>query len=307
LPVLGNASQKFQPIKPGELVAPLAITATASDEPDYGLDINLFDDSPSEWGKLYGFGTMPFGNPVLPYASQAPFHMGFMHESRVLYAAAPFIKRTFPQLRVYQYSTLASLAFRTGHPYWGWRFGGLALHYVQDLTQPYHATVSPGDSTLKMLAVNAMAMAGLSGMKNDMVTLLSNRHLALEKYQSELLLNAAVAKQDNPIDQALRNTDKDGSYPEWHDLYLRYVVSAQAANYASKTAQTLVGSMPEGFVSDPAFDFGLNEDKVTMVKELASAPPEARARLDALIAELLGNFGAHSRNTLRGILKASKR
>ncbi|CAM8652353.1 hypothetical protein MCEMSEM22_01644 [Comamonadaceae bacterium] len=307
LPMLGNASQKFQPLKAGDTVAALAVVASAADEPDYGLDINLFEDSPSEWGKMYGFGTLPFGNPLLVYGSQAPFHMGFMHENKVLYTAAPFIKRTFPQLRVYQYSTLASLAFRTGHPYWGWRFAGLALHYLQDLTQPYHASLSPGDSTLKLLAVNAMAMAGLSGMKNNMVTLLSNRHLALEKYQAEVLLNSALAKQDTPIDHALRNLEKDSSYPEWHDLYLRNVVSAQAAGYGPKIAQTLVDSMPESFVSDPSFDFGANEEKVTMVKEMAKAQPEAKSRLDALVAELLSNFGAHSRNAVRGILKASHR
>ncbi|MDH4448964.1 MAG: hypothetical protein QE265_00020 [Rhodoferax sp.] len=307
LPMASNASQKFQPLKAGDMVAPLAVVASASDEPDYGLDIHLFEDSPSEWGKMYGLGTLPFGNPLLPYSSQAPFHMGFMHESKVLYAAAPFIKRTFPLLRVYQYSTLASLAFRTGHPYWGWRFTGLALHYVQDLTQPYHAALSPGEPTLKLLAINAMAMAGFSGLKNNMVTLLSNRHLALEKYQNELLLNSAVAKQDTVLDHALRNVDKDANYPEWYDLYVRNVVSAQAAGYGHRLAQTLVDSMPSGFVSDPAFDFGANEDKVTLVKELANAQPEAKVRLDALVADLLSNFGSHSRNAVRGVLKATNR
>ncbi len=307
LPMPANASQKFQPVKSGESLSALAVVATAVDEPDYGLDINLWEDSPSEWGKLYGFGTLPFGNPVLPYSTQAPFHMGFMHESKVLYTAAPFLKRTFPQLRVYQYSTLASLAFRTGHPYWGWRFTGLALHYVEDLTQPYHASLAPGDSTLKLLVANAMAMAGFAGMKNDMVVLLSNRHLALEKYQAELLLNSALAKQDSPIDQALRHADKDSTYPEWYDLYLRNVVAFQAAGYGAKLAQTLTTAIPAGFVSDPTFDFGTQEDKITLVKELASVQPEARTRLDTLVAELLTNFGAHSRNAIRGILKASNR
>jgi hypothetical protein len=307
LPMLGNASQKFQPLKAGEQVSALAVVSSAADEPDYGLDINLWEDSPSEWGKQYGFGPLPFGNPILPYSTQAPFHMGFMHESKLLYAAAPFIKRTFPQLRVYQFSTLASLAFRTGHPYWGWRFTGMSLHYLQDLTQPYHATVAPGDSTLKLLAVNAMAMAGLASMKNDMVTLLSNRHLALEKYQSEVLLNAALARQDTPIDRALRQTDKDAAYPAWHDLYVRNVVSAQAAAYGNRVAQTVVDSIPGGFVSDPSYDFGANEEKVTLIKELVNTPPEARTRLETLVAELLSNFGAHSRNAVRGILKASNR
>lgn len=307
LPMAANASQRFQPLKPGESVSALAVVSSAADEPDYGLDINLFEDSPSEWGKLYGFGTLPFGNPLLAYSTQAPFHMGFMHENRVLYAAAPFIKRTFPQLRVYQYTTLAALAFRTGHSYWGWRFTGLALHYLQDLTQPYHASLAPGDSTLKLLAINAASMAGMGGMRKDMVTLLSNRHLALEKYQSELMLNAALAKQDTFIDQALRNAGKDSSYPEWNDFYLRDVVSAQAAALGPQLAEALVASMPGRLVSDPAFDFGANEEKITLIKEMAQVQPEALARLNALLAELLGNFGAHSRNTIRGVLKASNR
>ena len=299
------ATHKFVAIKPGEPVAPLMVLASASDEPDYGLDINLWEDSPSDWGKVYGFGTLPFGNPALSYSTQAPFHMGFMHESRILYAAAPFIKRTFPLLRSYQYSTLSALAFRTGHPYWGWRFAGLSLHYLQDLTQPYHASLAPGDSLVKLLGANALAMAGLPGIKNDMIVLLSNRHLALEKYQTELLKNAANEKQDTAIEKALRNTDKDRSYPEWSDRYLRDVVSVQSARYGTQLAQTLVASMPPGFVSDPEFDFGVKEGAINLSTELAKRDPADRARLEAAIAELLANFGAHSRNAVRGILKAS--
>ncbi|MBC7919424.1 MAG: phospholipase [Rhodoferax sp.] len=305
LPMHGNASQKFQPIKPGDLVSPLSVVASASDEPDYGLDINLWEDSRSEWGKRYGFGKQPFGNPVLPFSTQAPFHMSFMHENSVLYAAAPFIKRTFPRLRSYQYSTLASLAFRTGHPYWGWRFTGLSLHYLQDLTQPYHASLSPGDSTLKLLAVNALAMVGMEGMKNDMIVLLSNRHLALEKYQAEVLFNSAMAKEDTPMDVALRRADKDASYPEWNDRYLRDVVAAQAVSFGPRLVQTLVSTLPAGYVSNPGFDFGLQEESISLVKELSVNAPDSRANLDAIVADLLANFGAHSRNAVRGILKAS--
>lgn len=305
LPVLGNASQKFQPIKAGDMVSPLTVLASATDEPDYGLDINLWEDSPSEWGKRYGFGKQPFGNPVLPFSTQAPFHMSFMHESSVLYAAAPFIKRTYPRLRSYQYSTLASLAFRTGHPYWGWRFTGLSLHYLQDLTQPYHATLAPGDSTLKLLAANALAMVGMESMKNDMIVLLSNRHLALEKYQNEILFNSAFAKQDTPVDVALRRSDKDASYPEWNERYLRDVVAAQAVSFGPRLVQTIVSAMPVGFVSNPSFDFGVQEEGITMVKELANANADSRANLDSVVADLMANFGAHSRNAVRGILKAS--
>jgi hypothetical protein len=305
LPEPLNSGYRFAALRAGDAVAPLAVLASASDEPDYGLDINLWQDSPSEWGKQYGFGNQPFGNPALSFSTQAPFHMGFMHESRILYAAAPFIKRTFPLLRSYQYSTLAALAFRTNHPYWGWRFAGLAMHYVQDLTQPYHASLAPGDSLGKLMGANVLAMMGMPGLKNDMIVLLSNRHLALEKYQSELLRNAATQKQETAIEKALRNTDKDRSYSEWNDRYLRDVVSVQSANFGAQLVQIIVAAMPPGLVSDPSFDFGTKEDTITMVQELSSRNPADRAKLDAAVAELLGNFGAHSRNAMRGILKAS--
>lgn len=305
LPEPKNSSQKFVALKAGERVAALSVVASAADEPDYGLDINLWDDSPSAWGKTYGFGTLPFGNPALSFSTQAPFHMAFMHESRVLYLAAPFLKRTFPRLRTYQYSTLAALAFRTGHPYWGWRFTGLALHYLQDLTQPYHSRVAPADSTAKLLWANALAMAGMHSMKDDMIVLLSNRHLALEKYQSELLENDAHAQQDTAIEKALRNMDKDARYPEWSEQYLRDVVSPQAAVAGPQLVRTLVAAMPAEYVSNPAFDFGTKEDTINLVAELAKTDPAPRVKLDAAIAELLANFGAHSRNAVRGILKAS--
>ena len=303
LPQEANSTYRYQALRPGEMVSALAVLASASDEPDYGLDINLWDDSPSEWGKRYGFGSLPFGNPSLPYATQAPFHMGFYHESRVLYLAAPFIKRTFPLLRIYQFSTLSALAFRTGHTYWGWRFAGLALHYLQDLTQPYHASLAPGHSTTGLLWINLLAMAGASGKKNDTVVLLSNRHLALEKYQVELLQRAARNKQDTSIEAALRNMGKDGSYPAWSDRYVRDVVAAQAAAYGPQVVSTLESSMPAAFISDPSFDFGVKESEIDLTSELAKRDPEDRNRLEAMIAELLGNFGAHSRTAVRGILK----
>ncbi len=304
LPEVANSTYRYVALKSGDQVPVLTVLASASDEPDYGMDINLWEDSPSDWGKVYGFSSQPFGNPALSYSTQAPFHMGFMHESKVLYLAAPFIKRTFPLLRSHQFTSLAELAFRTGHPYWGWRFAGLSLHYLQDLTQPYHASLAPGDSTFKLLAANALAMAGMSGMKDGMVVLLSNRHLALEKYQTELLQTAAQKKQDTAIEKALRNLERDTNYPEWNDRYVRDTVAAQSARSGEQLAKTLVATMPEAFVNDPAFDFGVKEAGINLVAELAKRDANDRALLDALIAELLGNFGAHSRNAIRGILKA---
>lgn len=305
LPEQPNDTQVFVAIQAGNKVAPLAVVASAADEPDYGMDINLWEDSPSEWGKVYGFGALPFGNPALYFSTQAPFHMGFYHEDRVIYMAAPFIQKTFPLWRAHQYSTLAALAFRSGHNYWGWRFTGLALHYVEDLTQPYHANLSPGNSSIKLIGINLLAMAGLPRWKNEMIVLLSNRHLALEKYQSQLISNAAVARRETAIEQALRNGDKDASYPPWSDLYARDVVSRQSHAYGSKLTNILLNVVPAVYVSDPAFDFGVKEPGIDLVAALDQQDPAKRAKLDQALAELLGNFGAHSRNLIRGVIKAS--
>ena len=299
-----NTSTRFVALRPGQPVSPLAVVATATQEPDFGLDINLFEDSPSEWGKAYGFGKLPFGNPAVNFSTQAPFHMGFYHQDRVLYMAAPFLKRTFPALRAYQYATLAALAFRTGHPYWGWRFAGMSLHYVQDLTQPYHASLAPGQGTAKLIGINTLAMVGFPKAKKEMVTLLSNQHLALEKYQAELVLAAALAHQDTPVIQALRDASKDARYPAWTTLYPRDVVAAEAASHADALVAVLLDAMPAAYVSDPAFDLGASDAKISLSAEMAKQPQPKRAALDASIAELLGHFGAHSRNALRAILVA---
>ena len=305
LPEPPHSTITFIALKPGDKVDALTVLASACDEPDYGLDINLWSDSPSDWGKVYGFGPLPFGNPALSYSTQAPFHMGFFHESSLLYKAAPFLTRTYPELRFYQFSSLAELAFRTGHDYWGWRFTGMALHYLEDLTQPYHASLAPGVSTAHLLGVNLLSILGLPGMKDDTVVLLSNRHLALEKYQLERLTENARNRSDSALERALHDSAKDASYPDWSSSYLRDVVSAQAAGYGAQLAQILVSAMPPGYVSDPRFDFGAKESGIELTSQMGPADAPARLRLETMVAELLGNFGAHSRNAVRGILKAA--
>lgn len=306
LPVTPNTALSFYPLKEGDSVAPLTVLATGSDEPDLGLDINLWEDSPSPWGKQMNFGKLPFGNPLLPYSTQAPFHMGFYHESKLIYLAAGYIKHTLPLLRSYQYTTLSELAFRTGHPYWGWRFAGMSLHYVQDLTQPFHASLSPGNGSIKLIGISVLAMMGDGVYKDNMVTLLSNRHLVLEYYQSNLMRANAMTKTDTVIENALHDMNHDKDYPAWSDTYVRDVSSAQAANAGPELVGTLLQTMPKDYVDDPAFDYGTKADNIDITGEVSRASSAAdQQRIQKAIAQLLGNFGAHSRNAVRAILKES--
>lgn len=296
-----GATQRFVALQPGEAVAPLAVLASACDEPDYGHDLNLFDDNPGRPTPGYGFGKQPFGNAAVAIGSQAPFHMGFFHQGGVFNTLAPSFARTFAELRVQQYSGLAVLAWQTGHAYWGWRFAGMALHHVEDLTQPYHASAAPGATLGHMMWVNFKAQVGAPADRQGLVVLQGNRHFVLEQFQTRWIIEAARQRRDGPLELALRDAARDARYPAWDFGYVRDVVAAEAFAAGPATdAAVVVGALAK-FVTDPNFDFAANEAQLG--PELARDLQGQREALQGQIAELLGHFGAHSRNALRGMLK----
>ncbi|MDE2364841.1 MAG: hypothetical protein KGM42_19360 [Hyphomicrobiales bacterium] len=296
---------RFERVEPGETISALTALASSADEPDFGTDINCWDDSPSIWGKLYGFGKIPFGNPALDFSTQAPFHMGFYHESWVIYRAAPFVARTYPLLRAHQFFGLSQLAFRTGHTYWGWRFAANAMHYVEDLAQPYHARLFPGMSTARLVLANTLAVLGWPRQKNDLIVLVSNRHLALERYQAQLMFRATTQDAATPLAAAVRSEARDADYPAWSDSYLRDVVTTESAAFADRLNDALLRAAPAAYVSDAGFDFGAQGGAIDLYAELDRLDAPARSELDGLIAELLGHFGAHSRNLVRAALASA--
>ncbi|MFG6431496.1 hypothetical protein [Roseateles sp. LYH14W] len=297
-----GATQRFVTLQPGDAVTPLAVLASACDEPDYGHDLNLFDDNPgAPSNPSYGFGKQPFGNPAVAIGSQAPFHMGFFHQGAIFNTLAPSFARTFTELRVQQYGGLAVLAWQTGHAYWGWRFAGLALHHVEDLTQPYHASAAPGATLGHMMWVNLKAQLGAPADRQGLVVLQSNRHFVLEQFQTRWIIDAARKRQDGPLETALRDAARDARYPPWSPAYVRDVVAAEAFAAGPATDAAVVIGAPAKFVTDPNFDFAANESQLGPA--LARDMQGQRDSLQARIAELLGHFGAHSRNVLRGLLK----
>ena len=288
----------FCATSPGTVVSARDILVSASDEPDYGHDIELFEDNESAETSLYGFGIQPFGNPALEYSSQAPFHMGFYHESAVVYALAGFLKRTFAQYRALQYLRLAQFAFRTGHDYWGYRFLGWGLHYVQDLTQPYHATVMPSRSSPGMIWINLLNTVGVGGPQEDAVQLLTNRHLALENFQRNLML-VHYRKKDmvNPSFQALADASNDFAYDTTDPNYIRNIVAGESAAAASELDEILQDSLPESVAHDPEVTY----EGVTPEEDMYRQLKESK-RADSLIEKLLPLFrsvGSHTRNYVR--------
>ena len=276
--------QRFIVVTDHEKVAALAVLASAADEPDYGHDINLFSDNPGEVGALYGFGPQPFGDARFQYSSQAPFHMGFFHESAVVYAAAGFLERSWPDWRAYQYMGLARLAFASGHPYWGYRFLGWGLHHIQDLTQPYHAKPLPGVDLASLLLLEGKALAGFAADKQASIERVATRHMEVEKYQSTWLRRVLRAGQPHPMLAAYADVAQDKSYPPYSVDYLREVVSAEAVNDSAAFDEAIDQWLATAPVSS---DFSSGNQ---LQREDFDHPA-----LNQQLFKLLGHFGAHSR------------
>lgn len=192
---LTKTGNKFVKIASGESVSVRDVFVTASDEPDYGLDIGLWEDSNTSFGQVYGFGKQPFGNPILEFASQAPFHMGFYHEPKMVYWVSSDLAKTLPESRIHLYYSLAKLAFETGHGYWGWRFAGWGVHYIQDLTQPYHSTLFPGGSTAWMILAGIFDQFGFHRFKEKIVLDVSDGHLKLEEEVYEKCVQSYLGEE----------------------------------------------------------------------------------------------------------------
>ena len=286
---------RYLALRDGERVSALQVLVSAADEPDYGHDINLFSDNPGTAGQRYNFGPQPFGDARFEYSSQAPFHIGYYHEPALIFAAAPYLAQTLPHWRVYQYSGLARLAFASGHPYWGYRFLGWAMHYLQDLTQPYHASVLPGVSSGGMVLIAAKAKAGYPDDREAAIQRVADRHTAIEQYQFDRMQALlGEGRLQAPLLAAYAERGGDDDYPPFDADYAVQVVAAESYARADEF-DALIGQWMARGNAAQGFSAG---------NQLQPVQPDPA--LDALLAELFRHFGAHSRSVLRALEPAAR-
>lgn len=282
----------FEKVSEGEELSSLNVLSTASDEPDYGMDIGLYENNNTELGKTYGLGMQPFGNPVYIYGSQAPFHMGFFHENSIIQLAAPFIKETNVEYRFHQFSALSALAFKNGHTYWGYRFAGWALHYLQDESVLYHAVMVPGVSTFALLKASLLKN---EVEKNRLLSEVSNKHVVFEDYQFDALVHL-LSKGDvaHPIIAALSDKNHDADVPVFGEKYIREVVSKNVADRTTITDAVLVRSFPERYISDITYVYGTTEPEMDLYALLQSSP-DTQKEMDAELSRVFRDLGSYSR------------
>ena len=232
--------------------------------------------------------------------------MGFYHEAGIVYALAGFLKRTLPEYRVYLYGELARFAFRRGHDYWGHRFLGWALHYVQDLTQPYHARVLPGWSTASMLWINILNALGFTGPRTDAIQLVSNRHLAVESYQRRLLIRLHTrGDATHPVMAALADVKGDSARGAYAPGHIRKKLTREAADQAEPLDAVILKALPKRMVDDPSFELSESPEEKQILEKVAAGGKGKE--LDRALARLLGAFGGQSRIFARSVLAERKK
>ncbi len=281
-------------LKENSNTSALNVTSSAADEPDYGIDIDLFDkgldenQKLSEWGKEYNLGAQAFGDPKLFYGTQAPFHMGFYHESFISYAAAGWIKNTYPEMRIFQFYHLSKFAFERGHDYWGYRFLGWALHYIGDLTQPFHSTLTPGIGTTRKMYAELFSKK----KKNEYRDRVSDRHSAIEHYQFYIMRRDLSQNPNSEFLLAYKNLERDKKFKKFQfSTFVRSVVTDESNDKA--------GDLDDVLDDNPEImKFKDSKD----VEPTFEVTEKIKATNEFLI-DLFASFGAHTRNFARLVLE----
>jgi hypothetical protein len=229
----------------GSEVPAREVVATFSDEPDWGFDHTL-------WGYTeYGYGEQPYGKPE-GESSKAPFHMQFAHEPFLVRKFVPTVLEGMVGDRVEMFTRLAELAFSTGHDYWGWRFSAWAVHYVQDLAQPYHSKALPS-------ATSAFYYRYVVSPRKEFLTeratqLAANRHFLYEDYVAFGLQESYLG--DDALYEALAGylSWGDNTFASESPMALVDELMAYAADHSLTIDRTLVKAFGPDLTRNAEFD-----------------------------------------------------
>lgn len=111
----------------GSTISAREVLIRYSEEPDWGLDQNLN----ASWQQTFMGG-------YTGLSSQAYFHM--YYPSFTVHLPVPGIEMGVAPQRLELWAQAAERAFERHDPYWGFRYLACALHYIEDVAQPYHST-----------------------------------------------------------------------------------------------------------------------------------------------------------------------
>jgi hypothetical protein len=231
-----------------------------SDEPDWGMDQGLFGKGDPRYTEI------PYGD-IDKLSSQAPFHMYFGNENAITYAARPSLKQSMTLLRFSLFQRLAAFALARHEWFWGARFLGCALHYLQDVAMPYHASALPYATVFTYLKY--AVVKDKQKFLADNMQLLSNRHFAYEAFAYRFLtlakerIERILPEFDAIIGRARNAALGSSAEPASDEQFLVSIFKrvAKAAYKHARPVDKVIGKTFEPrLVKDPTFDPASNEE-----------------------------------------------
>lgn len=219
--------------KPGTEIELIKIVSHYSDEPDWGMDTELFtpEQYPELWKSEYSMMGGTKGTP-----SQSFRHMywpAFSTKSPLATFKLPINQITKvmgeANVRAKLFFSLAKEAKAKGHPYWAARFLGNAFHFVEDVTNPFHSTQTPTKIFMFMPFLKSKYGDGLKRYVFQVQNIITYYHFAFEDYVA-----STMRKNKQPeFQQNLSNNCSEESPPPSHIdegvVYLATLASTEAA------------------------------------------------------------------------------
>lgn len=242
----GPPGHSYYPTNLGSEIPAFAIYCTFSDEPDWGMDQEIFTI------RDYRMGRPPFG-PDRGKSSQAPFHMAFPHENSLTYWIVPGLAKGLLSIRAAMNFSLSEIAFDKGCDYWGWRFAAWGTHYLQDITCPFHCCPFPPEkkNLLMKFLLNPNPFKFYENNKNY----LRNRHSLLEATVCYLMNEGVKKRASNPLLEVLEVNIEE--LPGELDAVIEQV-SLVPYKLASKINDLMVDLFSSPLIDKP--DYYLNDD-----------------------------------------------
>ena len=292
-----HADLPFFRIKTGDEVDALDVLCTAAEIPDCGLDGGLWEDSASQYASLYGLGNMPFGEKR-ESGQRASFHAP-MYYNDFLTALYPTAQAPYAFYRIKTLREVAKIAFETGHPYWGYHFAGLALHYIEDSTFPYHVKMLPGHSDFEVTVAALAEISGTGKQLRQIIDLTLTEHFLLEFYISSRLI--ADWNNDGAGRFSLSCANPKYDIKQSYNDELPKVFLARSAAEEAEAYSLLLDDMTDveyaqSVLNDRVAKFDKKFDDIWNLQNKS-----AMNRLDSLCCKLLGQSGAAARNFMHGI------
>ncbi len=270
------------------------------DEPDFGMDQNLpdsadpSDDRPWMGGKTgvpsQGFRHMYFGG------------IKIFHPLRT-FQIPPRPLGQAPQ-RVDLMAREARKLMQAGQYALGYRTLAWALHYTQDLAQPYHATQIPNLELVPWPALFEWPPSlGFKNLVRETTRAMTNYHWAFESYVYERML-----EPESPFTDCLKNPEKYANLErkpasDPHTIALQIAAaSIELASSVGKGSLKLFGRrledadvyLPEHRGVPDYHDLATRTDSSDLVR--------VRSRLEHSTCQALANAALGSRQIIRWVL-----